>query len=144
MLKKRPFSRGSSKRSQTRRAIPAFGHRFRDIAIVSSTYWCFHHHPPSRKHGCNLIGCRRAIVLLLHTFARQRFNVAMAIPPWKISIRLDLRMAHVRTHGGVIIPRNHLVCSILFYFSTWPQKRSTLAGFSSLGAIYGRHPASQQ
>ena len=48
MLKKRPFSRGSSKRSQTRRAIPAFGHRFRDIAIVSSTYWCFHHHPTSR------------------------------------------------------------------------------------------------
>jgi hypothetical protein len=59
---------------------------------------------------------QKAIVLLLHTFAQQRFNVAMAIQPWKMPIRLGLRMAHVRTHGGVIIPQKPLEgCSISFY-----------------------------
>jgi hypothetical protein len=56
--------------------IQGSSYRFERLPVFSS--------PPNlSKYGCSLFGCRKAVLLLLHTFARQRFNVATAIQPWK-------------------------------------------------------------
>jgi hypothetical protein len=52
-------------------------YRFEHLPVFSS--------PPNlSKYGYSLFGCREVVLLLLHTYAQQRFNVAMTFQSWKI------------------------------------------------------------
>jgi hypothetical protein len=101
MPKKLAFSRGSETWSKLEQLPTRFSLISESIELGSSTSRCFSFHLAARNGGHS----RKAVEIIRQPnphFRPAALQCGQGLyKPWKMPIRLGVRMAHVRTHGGV-------------------------------------------